>query len=136
MAAGKITEIIADSLRELREGYHHDPFFRLLEQDDQIIPELIAEFRGEQDCAVREFIVEVIWQHRNPSAIPFLGEALRDEADRVWKQALDGLVTLGSQAALDELRAAMERPFPEHRKMVEFRSWIDEAIEQVETKSA
>ena len=131
MAAERFTEIIAFSLRQVSEGNHDDPFFRLLEEKDEIIPELIAAFRGESDSAVREFLVEVIWQHRNPSAIGFLGEALRDEADRVWKQALDGLVTLGSRAALDELRSAREKPFAEHRKMVEFHAWIDEAIEQV-----
>jgi hypothetical protein len=100
-----------------------------------ILPELMAAFRSERDSRVREFLVEIIWQHRQASTIPFLKEALHDGATAVWKQALDGLVALASSAALDVLRDARPtRQFPTQREAEEFRRWLDEAIEQLEAE--
>jgi HEAT repeat protein len=122
--------MIADYLRRFREGDAEDAFHGLLEMDHAILPELIAAFRGEADGEVRRFLVEVIWQHRQPSAIPFLGEVLRDPDPQVWKEALDGLVALASPAAIEALRAARGRTFPSKRQIEEFRGWLEEALEQ------
>jgi len=108
----------------------------LLDASHETLPELAAAFRDEPDSEMRAFIVEVIWQHRQPSAIPFLGQALHDADPRVWKEALDGLVTLASPAALDALRSARNRHLPTARQTVEFRGWVDEAIGQVESELA
>jgi hypothetical protein len=110
-------------------------FCGLLEMEHGILLELMAAFRSESDNRVREFLVEIIWQHRQPSAIPFLGEALHDREAAVWKQALDGLVTLASPAALEVLCAARTRQFPVQRETKEFRRWLDEAIEQAESEA-
>ena len=106
----------------------------MLEIPHSILPELMAAFRNERDNRVREFIVEIIWQHRQNSTIPFLKEALNDVAPAVWKQALDGFVALASDAALEVLRGARNRKFPTERETEEFRRWVDEAIEQVESQ--
>jgi hypothetical protein len=65
----------------------------------------------------------VIWQRRQASSIPFLVEALGDPHPEAWKQALDGLCSLG---AVGELQAVISasRHLDEDR-----RSWIAEAIE-------
>jgi hypothetical protein len=127
---------VAECLQGFRDGECDGAFHALVEMGLDPIPELIAAFRNERDSEVRTFIVQVAWQRRAPSAIPFLGEALRDEAASVWKEALDGLVTLGSPGALDELRSARTRLFPRQRDTDLFRSWLEEAIEQVESTSA
>jgi hypothetical protein len=72
-----------------------DAFFGLIEANSTIIPDLIDTYRVEPDASVRELLVEVVWQHRQASTIPFLGEALHDAEPVVWKQAIDGLVSLG-----------------------------------------
>jgi len=125
---------IVEYLQLFRKGDRDGAFFGLLEMDHEVVPQLIAAFRSERDNRVREFLVEVIWQHRQPSAIPFLGEALHDAVAAVWKQALDGLVTLASPAALDVLRAGRTRQFPTERETDEFRRRLDEAIEQAESE--
>lgn len=125
---------VAEHLRRFRQGDHDGPFFALLETNHEIIPELVAAFRDEPEGEVRAFLVEVIWQHRQPSAIPILSQALHDADPKVWKQAMDGLVTLASRAALDALRSARNRHFPAPHQTDEFRSWVEEAIEQVESK--
>lgn len=116
---------VADGLSLYRQGRCEDAFC-LLSGAGQEITELVAAFRGESDGPCRAFLVEVIWQHRQQSAVPFLTEALSDPDDAVWRQALDGLVTLASPESLAALRIARES------RDDTFREWIDEAIEQVE----
>ncbi len=117
---------VAEYLQRYREGHRDEAFFGLLETGQDILPELISAFRTESASRVRAFLVEVIWQHRQQSVIPFLGQALRDSESVVWREALDGLVTLASPAALEVLRSA------HHSATGECRSWIAEAIEQVQ----
>jgi HEAT repeats len=128
------TSQIAECLRRLRKGDRDGAFFGLLEMDHGILPELMAVFRSERDSRVREFLVEIIWQHRQSSVIPFLKEALNDPAAAVWKQALDGLVALASPAALEVLRDGRTRQFGTKWETEEFRRWLDEAIGQAESQ--
>ena len=123
---------IADFLQRFREGHRDDAFFGLLEMDHDALPELMAAFRAERDAQVRAFIVEIVWQHRQQSVIPFLGEALCDLEPVIWRQAIDGLVTLASPAALEVLRSARARQFPCQRDTDEFRGWLEEAISRAE----
>ncbi len=120
---------ITHYLEQFRKGDRDDAFFGLLEMDHDILPELIAVFRRERDTRVRAFLVEVIWQHRQSSVIPFLGEALGDFEPVGWKQALDGLVALASPASLETLHAAKRQQRP-----ADFGRWMDEAIEQAESE--
>jgi hypothetical protein len=126
---------IAYYLEMFRSGDADNAFHGLLEIDRDILPELMAVFRGEQDIGVRELLVEVIWEYRERSVIPFLGEALSDTEPRIWRQALNGLVALASPAALDVLRAARTRQFPTQCETEEFRRWLEEAIEEAETET-
>jgi len=126
---------IADFLQQFRDRHRENAFFGLLEMDHDALPELIAAFRAERDTQVGAFLVEIIWQHRQQPMVSFLGEALHDSAPAVWKEALDGLVTLASPAALEILRSARTRQFPSQRQTDEFRRWLDEAIAQAERQT-
>ncbi len=126
-----ITQIV-ECLQQFREGHRDNAFFGLLEMDHEVLPELMAAFRAERDVQVRAFIVEVIWQHRQQSVIPFLGEALGSPEPAIWQEALDGLVTLASPVALEVLRSAWARPFSCQRDADQFRGWLGEAITQAE----
>ena len=121
-----VRSLVTESVHRFRQGDRDAAFFALLETDDAVLPELIATFQTESDSQVRAFLVEVIWQHRQPSAIPCLGEALHDAERIVWQQALDGLVSLASLEALAVLRSARKSASQE------LHGWLDEAIEQVE----
>lgn len=124
---------IACYLEMFRGGDADNAFHGLLEIGRDVLPELMEVFRSERDIEVREFLVGVIREYRERSVIPFLGEALSDAEPRIWRQALDGLVTLASPAALEVLRAARIRQLPTRRATEEFRRWLEEAIEQAET---
>ena len=124
---------IADYIRCFRNGDRDAAFFGLLEMGHQIDPALMGIFRNERDRIVRALLVEVIWQHRQASVIPFLGEAVQDAATEVWKQALDGLVSLASAESLAVMQSARDRRPSESRESSEYCRRVDEAIEQAES---
>ena len=128
----QFAEQITYYLEMLRQGDADNAFHGLLEIDRDILPELMAVFRDTRDIGVREFLITVIWEYRERSAIPFLGKALLDAEPPIWRQALNGLVALASPEALDALRAARTRQFPRQRETEKFRRWLEEAIQQAE----
>jgi len=128
----EFTSQIAYYLERYKNGHWDDAFHSLLEMDHRALPELMMEFRRTDDIDLRIFLVNVIWEHRQQSCVEFLREALFDLESRVWREALNGLVTLASPAALEVLRAGRAREFPAQRKTDEFRQWLEEAIEQTE----
>ncbi len=96
----------------------------------ETLPFVAAAYHLEPDARRRESIIYCLWQFRDPVALPTLAAALHDREERVWKEALDGVVALGGPAALrvlDEARAAFQDgPGVRLRK-----EWIDEAIGQM-----
>lgn len=52
---------IQDYIDQFREGNRNEVFHGLLELSRDVLPELIAIFRNEQDVQFRAFLVEVIW---------------------------------------------------------------------------
>jgi hypothetical protein len=115
-------------LERFQSGEYDAAFFGLLEQNKEILPHLMDAYKAEVKADIRCFLVEVIWQHRDPTVVPFLDEVLDDENPKVWKQALDGLVALASPSARQVLSKAQARLH--HRKDME--TWLHEALEQVD----
>src|SRR4030095_13225994 len=72
----------------------------------------------------------VVRQFRDQAALPVLAEALQDPHEIVWKDALDGLVTLGGLEALEILRDI--RTNLGNDLSVERHAWISEAIAQIQ----
>lgn len=128
------TAKIRSYLEEFKNGDSESALCALTNLSHDVLPELISTFKKEQDKKVRVFLIETIWQHRQESVIPFLAEILHDSEPDVWKEALDGLVTLASPQAIEALRSARKRQFKHDKDAKEFREWIDEAIEQAEAE--
>lgn len=119
---------IARYLDLAREGHHDGALEGLMELGEPALPALIDAYRMDADPVVRALVVEAVWQLRTHASIDFLAEALQDPDAIVWKQALDGLVTLASPESLRVLEGARDR-IGEDRD--EFREWVDGAIEDV-----
>jgi len=90
-----LSEMVEHDLDLLRKGERDKAFFDLIEASPEILPLLVMAFAAEKDPKVRMTLVEVIGEHRVREAIPFLTRALDDDDHRVWKAALDALVTVG-----------------------------------------
>jgi hypothetical protein len=109
-----------------RSGDEESAFHNLLELGHAAVPRLEAVYAGEAVTDLRLLLIEVVWQNRLPTSLPFLARALNDPEPPIWKAALDGLVTLASPEAAAVLAAeAAREPDPERR------TWIEEALEQV-----
>ena|SRR5487761_2100117 len=126
-----ISNYVAFYLEKLKSGDFEVAFHALNDAGHSVIPMLIEAFRHESSSAIRAELVEIIWNHRQPETVVFLGEALNDSDAKVWKSALDGLVTFASPAALQILQAASNRELPNKNQQDEFRRWVNEAIAQI-----
>ena len=89
---------------------------------------VVEEFYNASDVRRREALVHCLGQFRDPAALPALADALADPADRVWKEALDAIVTLGGTGGREVLERARAKESARSAK----REWIDEAIGQLE----
>lgn len=123
-------EAITHYIARYRIGHAEDALHGLLELGRAVLPDLEGAYRSCRDPGLRTFLLEVIWQYRQESVIPLLGEALLDAHPGIWRKAMDGLVALGSPAAVAALRSARV-----HRDDAEFRRWLDEAIVQAEVEA-
>jgi hypothetical protein len=98
----------------------------------EALPHFIDAVKRERDPRRRSRLVRVVWQFRDRSALPILAEALQDSDDLVWKDALDGIVTLGGDQALQLLHDAQRAMLGVGEPVALTKlSWITEAIEQV-----
>jgi HEAT repeat protein len=123
-----VTVNIAAYLDWARRGNREAAFDSLMNLGEPAIPRLVEAYRAEAEPALRALIVEVVWQLRSHASIDFLGEALQDPSPEVWRQALDGLVTLATPQSLRILEGARETGKPGDE---DFQAWIDGAIQDV-----
>jgi hypothetical protein len=110
---------------------HEDAYFALVEAPPAIIPLLISRFRSETEAARRAMIIKLIWQFRELSMIPVMEEALRDSSRLVWKEALDGLVSVGGPESISAVQAAYNRKFYNQSAEKEYQAFLDEALVQI-----
>jgi HEAT repeat protein len=116
---------ISSYLDWARSGNREAALESLIDLGEDAIPRLASAYRAEADPAIRALVVEVVWRLRSHASIEFLGEALQDPAQLVWKQALDGLVTLATPQSLRILEVAHETVrVPDDG----FHAWVEGAI--------
>jgi len=121
-----LSERVKHYLDLLRSGDQDQAFHSLIEESPEVLPLLMKAFSAEKDPGVREWLVQVIWEHRVRETIPFLISVLDDDEPGVWKSALDGLVTIGGESALAALEAYRTRGVKSDRE-----EWIAEAAGQI-----
>jgi HEAT repeat protein len=96
----------------------------------QVLPELTRRFAESREIAFRAALVGLARNIRSADALPLLDRALQDESPVVWKEALDGLVTLASPASVRLLEEALDRTPPGEVSVEEWISWVQEALQQ------
>ena len=120
-----------DYLQQLHQPDHDDAFFSLIEADNAIVPRLVEAYQSETDPRIRAMLIEIIWQHRLPSSLEFLTQALHDDHPEVWKAALDGIVGIGGDASL-AIRVQQKDWLQAHPEPSNLRlRWIEEALQQL-----
>jgi len=99
-----------------------------LDFGSRALPYFVKAFHTETCAERRLLLVRVIWQFRDQAVLETLAIALDDAVEEVWKEALDGIVTLGGDAAREILTAARGETVNQSAVKLE---WIDEAVMQV-----
>jgi HEAT repeat protein len=99
-----------------------------LDFGSQALPHFIVAFLKEADPERRARLIRIIWQFRDRLALPTLALALKDSSPAVWEDALDGVVSLGGEKALEILREAAANHGSVDQTKAE---WIQEAVDQV-----
>ena len=120
-----LREYVQDYVTRLSGSNVDDAWHSLVEAGPAALPFVIREFEVAKDPDVKLLLVQVISQYRSAEAVPFLAVLLRERNTEIWNAALDGLVMVGGQSALDALAAAKATAISSQR------DWIDEAIVQI-----
>lgn len=128
-------DAIRAEIGRLRGPDHETAWFNLIEAPASVIPQIIEAYRSEKDAGFRAVLVQIVWQRRDPGTLDFLAEALRDLDDRVWKEALDGIVAIGGPAAVAILKTARAKAELERSGDEDFFEWLDEASDQIRNGS-
>lgn len=129
---GTLEEQVARLVEQLhgRSGESEEALCSLTNLGVAAIPLVAAAYDHERSSKRRVAILHALWEFRDLAALPTLAEALRASDEGVWKEALDGIVTLGGSPAVEVLRAARE-DVAMLKDAVERCAWIDEALEQL-----
>jgi hypothetical protein len=97
----------------------------LIQAGPAALPVVVEAFNATDDPHVKISLVQLVSEYRSSEAVPFLRAALSDRNVDIWRAALDGLVILGSRAALEALRTARLSARAEQK------AWIHDAIVQI-----
>src|SRR5258708_23732589 len=82
MSSTNLEEYAAYYLERIE--YDENARFSLVEAPAAILPLLVSAFRSESDPVKRSAILNIIWQRRDPSAVPPFGEGLPEESTPPW----------------------------------------------------
>jgi HEAT repeat protein len=121
---------VLQSVEDLRGPEWENAYHALLDIGVEGIPPIGRALHAESDVNVRRTLVRVLWQTRSERVLPWLVESLRDSRPEIWKEALDGLVAIGSEDALNHLENAKRSMEP--AKV----AWFNEAISQIVSRRA
>ena len=125
-----LKEEVALLLAQFLDGPREEDALCNLTELPQALPLVAEAYHHEREPRRRAEIIRCLWEFRNPAALPILAAALHEDQDPVWKEALDGLVALGGDAALRILEGERTNQTSLRREAVKL-EWIDEAIGQV-----
>lgn len=131
MSNHDIESEISRYVADLHGDSSGDAFFALLHLEDENLPALVNAYHQQSDLDIKASLVEIIWQHRQPETLSFLLEALQLQHDAIWKNALDGLVTIGGADGLNLLETERNRLLASPLATQNRLEWIDEAISQI-----
>jgi hypothetical protein len=117
-------------LNKLHQRNNDDAYFSLLHIDAAQVTQLIDAYHVETDVKVKVQLIDIIWQHRLPECLEFLGAVLQDKHAEIWKAALDGIVGIGGQRAVKILETEKQRLYDKPNPPLHRIEWVEEALLQ------
>lgn len=127
MGSAAANEFVTDCVRRLSGPHADDAWHRLVEAGPEVIPSIVRTLRTGIQPRIQAELVRALASYRSSDTITVLSDLVVSGESEVWKAALDALVTVGG----DDARRALQQA--SHLAAGERRSWIAEAIEQVDS---
>ena len=118
-------------IQRFQEGDRETASYGLLELNPFPTNDLIGLFHTTTEPDVRRYAAWIIRMSNDPTVLSFFEEIVYDPDPEVWKEGMDGLVVFASQSSLKVLETAKNRQFNRQQDALQFREWLEEAIEQV-----
>jgi len=119
-------EYVEFYLSLIREGRVSEGVHGLLDAPPNALPALMEVLDSPENADIRPEMVHCIWQFRNPQAVDLLGRLIHDTDDEVWREALDGFVTIGGERSRTALQDALKTLSDADK-----REWVEEALSQI-----
>ena len=113
-------------LEMVQSRENEDAFHGLIELGAPVIPVLAKRFERETSPAIRSFLTKVAWHVRSDDVLQILSAALSAPEAEVWKEALDGLVSIATPQSLAVVRDALGDSVTPKKE------WLMEARRQIE----
>jgi HEAT repeat protein len=129
-ATRNLRALVEHYLREWDSSGWAAAYHALIELGPFILPEIAAQFGETSDPRLRAALVQIARQLRSEEAVELFAAGLDDPAPVVWKEALDGLVSLATPAAVEVLGRALDADEGEGFAADERRGWLEEALGQ------
>ena len=125
-----------EEILQLLQSNEESTFFTLLEGPPSDIDIMIEIFNEAKNIQVKANAVEYIWKRgiKRKDVYSLLDNALMNENECLWQQALDGLVSFSSDEALEILKKALNNS-GKKLDVNTFQKWINEAIDQITYKN-
>jgi HEAT repeat protein len=120
-----LQEYVQLYVRELSGPGAEEAWHSLVEAGPAALPYVVAAYDSVQDLRIRVSLIGVVCQYRVPQAIPFFDKLLRHDEPDIWKAAIDGLVALATEPAVQILKGAEANA--SGKKL----DWIEEAVQQL-----
>lgn len=125
--------LVAIYLKKLKDHEDENAYHSLVELGSEVTPFLIEAYHEDVCREIRNEIVHILWQSRDPQVIPVLGSILLKKDE--WREALDGLLAFGNKQAIREITNGLARAFVSDKDKAEFDRWLLEALDQTKEKT-
>ncbi len=91
----------------------------------------MAAYLANRQPIFRLKLLNIIGSHRIADTLPFFANVLQADDPRLWKAALDSIVTIKHPDSVAILRAEQARLLQVGDQTIGRREWIEEAIRQL-----
>ena len=125
MTKNQLPEMVKYYVNQLSGDHADDAWHSLVELGPAALPHVVRAFEAQSGRAASVALIRVASEFRTKDALPFLATLLGVADGEIWKTALDGIVSIGGEAAVNCLREVSKTQGADKQP------WVEEAINQI-----
>lgn len=125
----QLPEMVKNYTNQLLGDHAGDAWHSLVELGPAALPHVIRDFEAQSSSSAKVALIRVVSEYRTKDALPFFANLLRVADGEIWKTALDGIISIGGEAAVNCLHEVSKTLNSEKRP------WVDEAVTQITARA-